>query len=267
MRGTVSDDFHSDLEIPAYRPRRQARGIDPGTKRLLLLASGLGGALVLIVGLWSFGGRHHGPPPLIAADSGPVKVKPADPGGLHVAGVEDPGLAGATPPASMGPAKVGANASANTAGLAGKEVDTLAPPPEAPAPADLRRLQTAQAAPAPALPSAPPQAAKTAPPARAVSSASPAKATPAVVSPLARSIEVQLAALPSEADARAEWARLEKRFPAQFAHRKALISRVVSHDGHVFWRVRAGGFGDAAQAREFCTTLRGKGAACAMADF
>lgn len=260
MQAPVPHDFHPGLEFPADRPRAGRRGIDPGTRRLLLLAGGLGGALALIVAAWSLGGHRHGPVPLITADPGPVKIKPTNPGGMKVAGAEE-AMFGPPGGQSGRPAAPGAAPSASGTGAA--PADTLAPPPEAPAPGELRRLQSAQAAPSPptAVPATHPAVA-----------ASTQKSAAPLAAPLAspsagHGIEVQLAALPTEAAAREEWARLEKRFPAQFAHRKNLISRIVSHDGRVFWRLRAGGFGDAAQAREFCATLRSKGAACAVADF
>ncbi len=256
----MPQDFHPELEIPANRLRSSRHGIDPATRRLLALAGGLGAALALIIAVWSLAGHRHGPAPLISADPGPLKVKPVNPGGLQVAGADEAvlGLPGGQSGAQSAP---GASASASGAGAGPAE--TLSPPPEAPAPGELRRLQPARAAPSPPAPPAPAVAAPH--PAAVASLAKPPP--PPVAPPSGHGIEVQLAALPSEAAAREEWARLEKRFPAQFAHRKRLISRIVSHDGHVFWRVRAGGFGDTAQARAFCAALRGKGAACAVADF
>lgn len=264
----MPQDFHPELEIPANRPRSSRHAIDPATRRLLALAGGLGAALALIIAVWSLAGHRHGPAPLISADPGPLKVKPVNPGGLQVAGADEAvlGLPGGQSGAQAAP---GASASASGAGAGPAE--TLSPPPEAPAPGELRRLQPAQAAPTPpiAVPPAPAVAstAKSVVPPVPPSSAPPPAAPPPAATPSGHGIEVQLAALPTDATAREEWARLEKRFPAQFAHRKKLISRIVSHDGHVFWRLRAGGFGDTAQARAFCAALRGKGAACAVADF
>ncbi len=253
------EQYYPEQEFSAARSRPVTRGVDPGTRRLMLIAGGLGGVLVLIVGVWSLAGHRHGPAPLITADPGPLKVKPVNPGGLQVAGADEAVL-GSAATSSGTQSAPGASASAGGAGTG--PVETLAPPPEAPAPGELRRLQAAQAAPLP--PAAVPAAPSHAPPPAA--SAPPAAAS--APGPAGHGVaEVQLAALPTDAAAREEWARLEKRFPAQFAHRKPLISRIVSHDGHVFWRLRAGGFGDIAQARAFCAALRGKGVACAIADF
>ncbi len=248
----MPQDYYTEPDPAPLRLNGPQRGLDPATRRLMAIAGGLGGALALIVGAWSLAGHRHGPVPLIAADPGPVKVKPVNPGGLQVAGADAALLGAATLPAAPG------TASGTGAGSA----ETLSPPPETPAPAELHRLQSSPAPPAPTM--APALASAAAAP-HPAAIASPAK--PAAVSAAGHDIEVQLAALPTEAQAREEWARLEKRFPAQFAHRKALISRVVSHDGHVFWRLRAGGFGDTAQAREFCAYLRGKSTACAVAAF
>jgi hypothetical protein len=41
----------------------------------------------------------------------------------------------------------------------------------------------------------------------------------------------------------------------------------TERDGHTFWRVRATGFADVAQAKSFCDHVRAKGAACAVVDF
>ena len=84
----------------------------PGTKRLALIAGGIGGALVLLVGGWSLIGHRSTGVPVIEADSRPMRVKPDNPGGMQVAGANEDILSG------------GAD------GDGGK----LAPPPETPAP-------------------------------------------------------------------------------------------------------------------------------------
>jgi len=90
--------------------------MDQGTKRLAIIAGGLGGALLLIVGVWTASGHHGGAVPVIEADARPMRVKPENPGGLQVAGANDEILSGD----------------------AGPQADKLLPPPEAPAPQALK---------------------------------------------------------------------------------------------------------------------------------
>ncbi|MBO0711200.1 MAG: hypothetical protein J2P47_08000, partial [Acetobacteraceae bacterium] len=141
----MSDDaeqFGSTYRIP------RRRGMDPGTKRLALIAAGLGGALLVLFGVSGLSGHRAGPVPVIEADPSPVRVKPANPGGLQIAGLSDEILSGDT--------------------ASGTQNDKLLPPPEAPAPQALARVENAGASPpaagvtpAPTVPpvSAPPQAA------------------------------------------------------------------------------------------------------------
>lgn len=251
---------NSDVNIPAYRPGR-AGGMDPGTRRLLLIAGGLAGALVLMVALWASLGQRHGPAPLIAADPGPLKVKPEHAGGMQVAGADEAILSG----------REGSEEGAASGA-------PLAPDAEKPAPEILRQMQpeppgaakTAAAGvsvPAAAPPAGAPQEGEAAkpPPGRAPALHA-ISAAPSAGKALSHGVAVQLAALPNEAAARQEWERLKRNFPSLFAARQPVISH-IHHDGHDFWRLRASGFADSADARSFCERLRAKGAGCALADF
>lgn len=256
-----------------YRvPRR--RGSDRGTRKLALIALGLGGALLLLFGLANLAGRRNGPLPVIEADPGPVRVRPANPGGLQIAGLSDEILSGDT----------------------STQDDQLLPPPEAPAPQALARAETAsstqsqtsptpkQAAPSPGpapapepLPTSPPAAAGA--PARAAPQAtgakseasrgplpSPARSSAPPLAPPGKGVAVQLAAMASEQAARGEWERLSKRMPDLFGgHQPDIVPS--ERDGRRFFRLRLGGFGDSAQASVFCDRARAKGAACSIASF
>jgi hypothetical protein len=237
---------------PVYRPVRRGQGMDPGTRRLALIAAGIGGTLLLVVGGYELGGSRHTGVPVIQADSSPLRVKPANPGGLQVAGAGEDVFSG------------------------GSDHETMAPPPEAPAPqalrAELKRDEKPATPTAPAqasalpAPPAPPTAAPAGPaanvavagPARQVAAATPAAAT--------GSTQVQLAAMDSEAAAKAEWDRLTRRMPDLLGKRQPAVER-ADHDGHTIWRLRTGGFTDIASATSFCERVRSKGAGCSIASF
>lgn len=253
-----------------YRlPRR--RGAERGRRRLALIALGLGGALLLLFVLANLAGRRNGPLPVIEADPGPVRVRPANPGGLQIAGLSDAILSGDT----------------------SSQDDQLLPPPEAPAPQALARAETAsstqsetkQAAssPGPAQPAAPrpwvppaaaappappsPQATGAKPEAsRAPLPSAPARPSAPPLAPPGKGVAVQLAALGSEQAARGEWERLSKRMPDLLGgHQPDIVPS--ERDGRRFFRLRLGGFGDTAQASLFCDRARAKGAACSIASF
>jgi cell division septation protein DedD len=215
--------------------------MDPATRRLALIAAGLGGALLLVIGGSSLLGHRTGTVPVVQADPRPIRVKPENPGGMQVAGANEDILSG------------------DTASTAGK----LAPPPETPEPQALRAPSRIVPAPVPApspvavAPSAPPK------PIAEKPAGAPEKHPAAPV--VAKATLVQLAAVHSEEAAKSEWQRLTKRFPDLARHQPAFSK--TDHDGHVLWRVRAGGFADVAQATSFCEKARAKGLGCSVADF
>ena len=252
---------------PAWRVTPQGKpAMDPATRRLAIFAGLIGGALVLLVGVWSFTGHRHAGVPVIEADSRPLRSKPADPGGMKVDG-------------------------ANESILSGEADGTaaMAPPPEIPAPQELKAEEQKPASPAPppvaVVPPEPPKPVVAAeekpalpiPPApkpEAVASiAKPAPvpsqlgmaARPAAVAATGASI-VQLAAVDSEPAAKAEWQRLAHKYGDLLDGRSPTISK-IEHAGKIFWRVRTGGFGDVAQAEQFCARVKAKGGGCSVAGF
>lgn len=262
----MSDDLSIPTR-PSYRvPLQPRRGHDPARRMRLLIAGGLAAVVVA----WFAGSAMlhggGGGVPTVQAQSGPMRVKPANPGGLQVAGADN----------------------AIFSGNGGNGEDKLAPPPQTP---DLQALRAPPPAPKPAehrdlavaTPPPPPpmaQRAVEAPKPPAVAAAS--KPMPAddghkpVVAadyrpapPVARGAHgtlVQLAALSTEQAARQEWDLLAKRMPQLLAGKQPAVSK-IEHDGHTYWRLRTGGFSDTAQATMFCMRLRAKGASCSVADF
>ncbi|MGR3464672.1 SPOR domain-containing protein [Limimaricola sp.] len=72
---------------------------------------------------------------------------------------------------------------------------------------------------------------------------------------------VQLGAFDSPEVAGREWARLNGRFGELLAGRERLVQQAMS-GGRTFFRLRATGFADLAEARRFCSALVAEDAAC-----
>lgn len=283
----MADDF--EIPMPVYRVPRRRPGIDPATRRLLMIAGGLGGALLLIVGIARLTGHHPGGVPVIEAASGPVRVRPANPGGMSVAGQEDEVLSdqAGTATDKLAPAAetpslqaLHAQEQADTARAAPAASQTAsakaapgesaahesaaheAAPQEATAAGGTAVGGTGAGATAPVAAAETPAAAAKVPPASAVA-ASPARhaaTTPAG----GHGAEVQLGALGSEGAAQQEWTRLSHRLPGLLDGRTPAITR-IDHDGRTLWRLRTGGFGSLADATAFCARVRAKGQVCSIA--
>ncbi len=245
------------LPTESWRPQRQPSAFDPDIKRMAVMAAGVMALLAVGVGGYKLAGRSPRAVPVIEADSRPLRVHPDNPGGMQFAGAEEQFTDGA-----------------------GSEAEAMAPPPEAPAPQALRaQIKARQAVPDAALPAEaplpPPSRPAPALPVRPLPAPpAPVAALPAPVAaapvrpavPLTGALQVQLAAMDSEAGATAEWQRLAKRVPDLLASRHPAILR-AERDGRTFYRLRTGGFADTAQATAFCAAVRAKGGACAIASF
>lgn len=262
------------------------------------------GSLGAVVLAWFAGsiwfGGDSSQVPVVQAESGPIRVKPANPGGLQVPGLDN------TIFSSDG----------------GNGADKLAPPPQtpdlqalqapprpapAPKPAEPAKLAAATSPPRPAehtaeatqtpaatTPPKPPETEAAMKPPASVAALKPPtqaearKPPPAIAAPAtdrqppgvvatdrhptppatAASLGtlVQLGALSSEQAAREEWGLLAKHVPQLLIGKQPWVSK-VEHDGHIYWRLRTGGFADTAQATMFCLRMRAKGAPCSVADF
>ncbi|MGI4976515.1 MAG: SPOR domain-containing protein [Janthinobacterium lividum] len=266
---------------------RATRGADPDLRRMAKVAGGLVLVLVAVAGGWSMLGRRPHEIPVIEAPSGPLRVRPENPGGMQLAsGVDStPDGAGtlAPPPEVPQPGALRAQIQAGqaTQGLAaGAAPDAVVPRPDqarsdqagpasvpGPAVSNGGAASDAGAAPAPAARAAqaPEAGAHVAAHAPAVAAAAPAPARPDAT-PAAHATAVQLAAMDTEQGASTEWQRLAHRMPELLGSRHPDVQR-AEHDGHPVWRLRTGGFATMAQALEFCAQVRAKGAACSIAAF
>lgn len=72
---------------------------------------------------------------------------------------------------------------------------------------------------------------------------------------------VQLGAFDSADVARSEWGRLQGRF-GEYMQNKSRVVQQTDSGGRVFYRLRAMGFVDLADARRFCSALKAEGADC-----
>ena len=245
------------VQSQSWRPQRHERSLHPQVIRLVLAAVGMAALSGLGYAGYSLVGRSVRPVPVVEADSRPIRVRPDNPGGMQVAGVEEQIMGGSD---------------------AGKPA-MMAPAPEVPQPQALRaQIEAARQPPAPvpqtspaqpvslsALPALPPPLISAMPEQRVV----PAKPVPparAAVPPAMGGPSVQLAAMATEAAAMAEWQRLSKQMPDLLASRRPAVQR-VNHDGKTFYRLRTGGFTDVAQATTFCTQMKAKGGGCSVASF
>jgi hypothetical protein len=227
---------------PSYRPQKPAAPVLPDMRGIGLAALCGGTILAASVSVVMLFSHRHAGVPVIEAQAGPVRVKPADAGGMKL---NDSDLA-------IGPAATQA----------------LAPPPEQPQIRELRaQLQAVKRQVAR-------QAAESAKLAAQASKimASPAPSQAAAtlrepeVPPPQPGVRVQLAAFTDAAAAYGEWDALVTKMPDLLARRRPEISR-VNAAGRTMWRLRTGPFASVADANEFCTKLRNHDTDCSIAAF
>lgn len=288
--GTYDDQGYDEFDIPrataSFRVPRKRPGGDRTTRNMVIVAASVAGLMVAGVGVQALL-RPHGLP-VVAAQNGPWREKPANPGGMHVMGEgnaiyggthtaggdqvmpgpEKPDLAALkrdehTAPPPPAPATPTTASAAPAAPLAPPPAATPQPPtaaPATPAPA------VANALPIPPIPTVPPPAAPTPQAARVATAAAPASAPAASTASLAAVVgggpQVQLAALASEAGARAEWSMLVARMPTLLGGRTPVVTKAVVN-GQTWFRLRTGGFPSLTAAQDFCAQIRAQGGACA----
>ncbi|HVZ06546.1 SPOR domain-containing protein [Rhodopila sp.] len=280
----MSDD--ASIQNPGYTARRGGRygraprgtGLSPDNRRLMMYAGGLGAVLVVMIGASMLTGRHSGPPPVVEPASGPVRVKPENPGGMKIDAAESDVFSGAqdTDNAKLAPAPEVPNP--NGLQAQSKPKPKPVPTAEAPAQAAARTVEPAKpvARETPAIKDAGHEAVKDKEPAAKVArdAPTPARTTVASTEPAAKPTSgassghaaIQLAALSSEQGAKEEWQRLQRQMPELLGGRQPMIQK-AEHEGKTFYRLRTTGFADLSQARGFCDKVRAKGGSCSVATF
>ncbi len=234
-----------DVHTPeySYQTRRQTSAFDPTMRRIAFGAGGLASLVIVVALVWSGmkPGLGFGPPPVITAPPGPLRVVPANPGGLTVPEADEQIMSGEN---SSAPAQLAPDGTA-------PDLSAFQPPPPAPPP-------PAAAAPASTTPA--PSASNSVTP-------SPPPATPAPApAPVNNDIRVQLAADVDPEGPKAAWRLLNEKMPGLFSGHTPIYSR-TNIAGVEFWRLRTGGFTDITAARQFCAAVKAQGAACTVAAF
>jgi hypothetical protein len=262
---------------PGYRSTPQRRAAE--ARRMMMAVGGVGAVLLLCVGGYYAATSHgSGGVPVIQALPGPIKVKPADPGGLQVSTQSSALLGGdgsgadanlAPAPEAPDPAALAAAANQEQSAAAAPTptpAPTAAaiPPPPPPAPA----VSVASVPETPAMP-APEKTAMNIPPpspgAAAVHNLA-EEYTPPVASAQHGHVHVQFGALGSQQAAARVWDHLAHRMPTLFDGRRPIFAE-AHVNGHTYWRVRTAGFASVTEASRFCDDVRARGAACTVALF
>jgi SPOR domain len=225
----------------AYRTRRDPARMDPAMRRMALGAGGVSLLVIVVALLWSgVRGSGFGPPPVITAPSGPLRIVPANPGGLIVPEANVPIMSGV---ASVAPPQLAPGTPTTDISQLDREAGIGVPPPP-----------VLQAQPPPDI----------AQPDQAAGGGAPAPS--AVAATGSADVAVQLAATGSEAGAQSVWNELQLKLPGLLGHRAAdIIPAVVS--GQTVWRLLVGGFADLAAARDFCASVQAHGTACTVESF
>jgi hypothetical protein len=222
------DPAEVDRAEELFHARRRAP-----LRPLLIVAAALLVMVVFAGGLWLAyvaGTRHAagggaGEVPLIRADTRPMMVRPAEPGGLKIPDrnmlIYDPGK---------------------------QMVEHLLPPPEQP-------MARPSAAAAPAEAAAPSTSAPTspAPPATAAAHAAPAAKT--------STVRLQLGSVRSAGAARLEWDRIRQRNPDLLGALTASPVRADLGDKGVYYRIETGPVGYPAADR-LCGALKARKVGC-----
>lgn len=233
-------------------------------------------------------------PRVIAAESGPVKTAPDQPGGAanpykglkiynnkapadaHAANqplpsiITQPGepLFSAFGPKHPAPAPAAAPAQTRSAPApVQQKVAVQTPPPAAvhtaPAPVAVAPKPAPVAAkPAPAPATTKPAPVVTKPAAVAVARVTPPPPAPVAAPAASGAYVAQIAAFKSQAEAETGWANYKRNHAAILGGMSPNIVSVDLGEKGTWYRLRTGSFADKASAADFCTKLKAEGASC-----
>jgi hypothetical protein len=240
---------------------------------IIIAGSVLAVGAVIAALVWGFSRGSSRNAPLIEADARPIKVRPDNPGGLRVPNQDELIFdrnrgARTAAPGALAPEAEKPRVDQLRQQLAERAAQEAArsAPPATPAPAQPAAPQAAPRSAAPTAPATTP--ATPAPPATtsaltAPSLPAPVPATADRFAPVANGrAQVQLGALPSEAAARGEWDRLQKRVPELLGNRRVSLAPLDREGQTTMYRIRTGGFADAATARAFCEEMKTRSIPC-----
>jgi len=258
-----------NIEFPEAdeTPKKRRGGLVIALMLALLFFGGGGAAIWTLDDWWTVGDDME--IPLVKANTGPIKVRPDDPGGMTVPNQD-----------KLVYDKLG-NPSASSG------VERLLPAPETPMPRPARTPQVARkmpnlkASPVPspapsASPPVPPAApsnrtptpaevAAVKPPVAAPKPPLPAPALPAKTVPTKGSGKylVQLLAVRALADAQREWERIKRRNPELLSKLERSITKAdLGAAKGIFYRLRAGPLASEAVARKLCAELAKRKVGC-----
>jgi cell division septation protein DedD len=239
--------------------------------------------------------------PLIAADAGPYKVSPTDPGGAQITGIDDsvatvasgadhgsalapdtteeplprPGTAGAATetapaapptnllPPAIAPAPAAPPVAIAPAPIVAPKAPVAAPKPVAPKPEAKAKADTPAKADTAAKPADPATRAAKVDPAAAPVDAAPPKPAKAKPEAAAGSATLQLGAFSTRDKADAAWTKA-----GGDGALAGLTKRIepVDRDGTTLYRLRAAGVASKAAAAALCGRIKAAGNACIVAE-
>lgn len=239
-----------------YRPHRaKGQRLDPAIKRMAIAAGGVSIVVIIIAWIWS--GIHpytFGPPPVITPPATPLRIVPADPGGLEVPEANVPIMSGESlnnTDAHLASPGVAPDITAldQAAGLS-------TPSAGAPQSQVAANATSADDENADKPKSLTPAASQTPRPGSTATSAAQAEGL----------TSVELAETGSEDEILSVWVKLQQKFPDLMKGRQPeLLPSIVN--GQSVWHLRLGGFGSASAAQAFCNTLAAQGASCTVVTF